>query len=54
MTRKLTLIDRVGGFFAVLGAAGAVAAAVEAHRRPNSRDLETLGVDAKAFDSIGR
>jgi hypothetical protein len=54
MTRKPNLFNRIGGFFAVLGAASATAAAVEAKRVPNSRDLEILGVDPKAFNSIRR
>lgn len=39
--------------FAVMSAAISVSAAVENHRRPNSRDLNTLGIDPKAFDRLG-
>ncbi len=43
-----------GRFFHTLGSAVAVAAAVEAGRKPKSRDLETLGIDSRAFDHIRR
>ncbi|MDR6816058.1 hypothetical protein J2X76_001212 [Neorhizobium sp. 2083] len=39
--------------FAVMGAAISVSAAVENHRRPSHRDLNTLGIDPKAFDRLG-
>ena len=43
----------IGRAFAVLGAANAAAAAVEGHRRPNARDLRTLGIDPATFpDSL--
>ncbi|MDX3927562.1 MAG: hypothetical protein QHC90_17360 [Shinella sp.] len=38
-----------GRAFAVLSAANAAAAAVESHRRPNDRDLHTLGIDPATF-----
>ncbi|WP_162894917.1 hypothetical protein [Rhizobium terrae] len=38
--------------FAVMSAAISVSAAVENHRRPTSRDLNTLGIDPKAFDRL--
>lgn len=41
-----------GRAFAVVTAAIAVSAAVENRRRPSSRDLTTLGIDPKAFDSV--
>lgn len=39
--------------FAIFGAAVAASAAVENHRRPSSRDLDTLGIDPKTFNRIG-
>ncbi|WP_331376713.1 hypothetical protein [Sinorhizobium chiapasense] len=44
----------IGRAFAVLGAANAAAAAVEGHRRPNARDLRTLGIDPANFPDIRR
>lgn len=44
----------LGRAFAVIGAANAVSAAVDAGRRPQGRHLQTLGIDAKAFERIGR
>lgn len=41
-----------GRAFSILGAASAASAAVEANRRPNKRDLETLGIDPKSFDNF--
>jgi hypothetical protein len=45
-----------GGFLgraiAVFGAAAAASAAVEGGRKPTARDLVTLGIDPKAFDTI--
>ncbi|TCV75737.1 hypothetical protein EDE05_101535 [Neorhizobium sp. R1-B] len=41
-----------GRAFAVVSAAIAVSAAVENHRRPKSHDLNTLGIDPKAFDQL--
>jgi hypothetical protein len=41
-----------GRAFAVVSAAIAVSAAVENHRRPKSGDLNTLGIDPKAFDQL--
>ncbi len=52
MTRKASFIARAGEFVAVLGAARNVAAAVNAQRKPSRRDLDTLGIDAAAFDTI--
>lgn len=43
----------IGRAFAVMSAAISVSAAVENHRRPNNSDLQTLGIDPKAFDRIG-
>ncbi|WP_203424908.1 hypothetical protein [Sinorhizobium sp. BG8] len=39
----------LGRAFAVLSAANAAAAAVEAGRRPKTRDLNTLGIDPASF-----
>ncbi|MHB1101593.1 MAG: hypothetical protein ACYC0C_02175 [Devosia sp.] len=49
---KTRFLARVGGFIEVFGAARRSAAALEAHRAPKARDLETFGVDAAAFKSI--
>ncbi|EUC00551.1 hypothetical protein PMI07_003837 [Rhizobium sp. CF080] len=43
----------IGRAFAVMSAAISVSAAVENHRRPSNRDLNTLGIDPKAFDRLG-
>lgn len=43
----------LGRAIAVFGAAVAASAAVENHRAPKKRDLDILGIDAKAFDRIG-
>ena len=40
-----------GNAFALIGAASAVAAAVEGHRRPRPQDLRTLGLDPASFPS---
>jgi hypothetical protein len=39
--------------FAIFGAAVSASAAVENGRRPRNRDLDTLGIDPKAFDRLG-
>lgn len=44
----------LGRAFTVLGAARAVAAAVEARRRPNANDLHTLGIDPATFPDVRR
>jgi hypothetical protein len=54
MTRKSRFLARAGSLLAVLGAASASAAAVEAHRAPKARDLETLGISPAAFKTIGQ
>lgn len=45
-----------GGFLGraitVFGAANSAAAAVEAHRAPSRRDLDTLGIEPQAFSRI--
>jgi xanthine dehydrogenase molybdopterin-binding subunit B len=42
----------IGRAIAVFGAAAAASAAVEGGRKPLKRDLVTLGIDPKAFDTI--
>lgn len=44
----------IGSAFAVFGAARAVAAAVEGRRRPDARDLRTLGIDPENFPDVRR
>jgi hypothetical protein len=44
---------RISRAFALFGAAIAASAAVEGGRRPAARDLDTLGIDAQAFNRIG-
>lgn len=51
---KFSFARSVGEWFAVFGAASASAAAVRAHRQPNPRDLDVLGIDAAAFKAIGK
>lgn len=41
-----------GGFLAIVAAAGASAAAVQAGRRPKASDLATLGIEPEAFSDI--
>ncbi|WP_164986487.1 hypothetical protein [Rhizobium leguminosarum] len=43
-----------GRAFAVLGAANAVSAAVEAGRRPRANDLRELGIDPASFGQVTR
>jgi hypothetical protein len=45
--------NRFSRAFAIVGAAISASAAVENGRRPRNRDLNTLGIDPKAFDRIG-
>jgi len=57
MERKMRSVAKTsrkffGETFAVFGAAMAVSAAVRAHRKPAGADLETLGIDSKAFDKV--
>ncbi|MBX4928050.1 hypothetical protein [Rhizobium binae] len=44
----------LGRAFAVIGAANAVSAAVEAGRRPRARDLRELGINPASFDQVSR
>ncbi len=41
-----------GRAFAVIGAVGAAAAAVEGSRRPRDRDLRTLGINPADFPRL--
>ena len=50
---KTKFLARVGSVLDLFGAARRSAAALEAHRAPKARDLETLGIDPAAFRSIG-
>ncbi|WP_164895979.1 hypothetical protein [Rhizobium hidalgonense] len=43
-----------GRAFAVLGAANAVSAAVEAGRRPRAADLRKLGIEPSSFGRFSR
>ena len=52
MTRRTTF-RQIGAAFTAFGSAIAVAAAVEAGRRPRARDLANLGIAPNAFDNIG-
>jgi hypothetical protein len=56
MNMSTNLSSMRGGFIgraiAVFGAAAAASAAVEGGRKPQSRDLVTLGIDPKAFDRM--
>lgn len=50
--RQTGVFDSVRSFFAMMGSAYAVAAAVEARRAPRAADLSVLGIDGAAFRSI--
>ncbi len=50
--QRKTRGSAIGRALAVVSAAISVSAAVENHRRPKNRDLETLGIDPTAFDRI--
>ncbi len=49
----MRIIERIAAFFVAVASAGAVTAAVEAGRRPADADLRALGIDPRAFSSIG-
>lgn len=51
---KRSAFTRIGSMFATFGSAAAVARAVEAGRMPRARDLNNLGIEPKAFETIGR
>ncbi len=44
--------NRFSRAFAQFGSAVRASAAVEAHRQPAARDLETLGIDVEQFRKI--
>ena len=47
-----TLVRRLHRTFATLAAAARAANAVEDSHRPQARDLETLGIDPRAFNRL--
>ncbi len=49
-SRLSTFFAEVGAFFRLFGAAVRVAGAVESHRQPNARDLDTLGIKGAIFE----
>jgi hypothetical protein len=51
---KRNTFTRIGDMIATFGSAVAVANAVEARRRPHTRDLANLGIEPKAFETISR
>ena len=53
MTTRKTF-SAIGGFFSTFGSAVAVSRAVNAGRKPHSRDLRVLGIDPAQFDTIRR
>jgi hypothetical protein len=53
MTRKGTFFDRIAGVLATLGSAIRATRAVSAGRTPAAVDLERLGMDPRAFLSMG-
>lgn len=52
MSKSKSRFAAFGRALNVMGAAISVSAAVEGHRRPSSRDLNTLGIDPKAFERL--
>jgi hypothetical protein len=50
--KTATRTNRIGRAFAIFGAAVAASAAVENHRKPDVRDLTTLGIDPEVFGRI--
>jgi hypothetical protein len=53
MTTRKTF-SAIGDFFSTFGSAVAVSRAVNAGRKPRSRDLRILGIDPARFDTIRR
>ena len=49
MNRRSTFLTRADNFFSLIGAANAVAGAVQSHQRPRRGDLERLGINPDAF-----
>jgi hypothetical protein len=54
MEKKLNILGRTRAVLSVIGAASAVAARVEGHRKPLRSDLEILGIDPEAFEGLLR
>ena len=52
--RSSNIVSAIRGFAQILGAADAAAGALETHRQPPARALNTLGIDPAAFRRIGR
>jgi len=50
---KHKTLSRIGDLFATIGSAVAVAGAIENRSKPRASDLRRLGIDPKAFTSIG-
>lgn len=50
---KHKTLSRIGNLFATIGSAVAVASAVENRSRPRASDLRQLGIEPRAFTSIG-
>lgn len=48
------MFDKIYAVLAAFVSAQRASAAVEAHRSPNPRDLERLGINARVFGAIGR
>lgn len=53
MTIIATLLDRIAAGFATLRSAGDATQAVAAGRQPAPQDLLALGIDPRAFSTIG-
>jgi hypothetical protein len=52
--RQFNLARRAADLLSMFVAAGAAASATREGRTPRSRDLNRLGIDAAAFESIRR
>lgn len=50
--RNHTFASRTADFFALFGAARALASATEERRAPRARDLRTLGIAKADYDTI--
>lgn len=48
----MAVLQSIRTFFRFLSAAFKTASAVEMHRAPDARDLQTLGIPASAFRAI--
>jgi len=51
---KRSAFAGIGDLFIAFGSAVAVSRAVEAGRKPKAHHLTNLGIDPRAFDTIGR